>query len=283
MRGYFMATLQEIQRCELDILDNVNTVCKNNNINCYLAYGSLLGAVRHKGFIPWDDDVDVYMLYDDVEKFKRCCKKELPEKFIVQDFDNEPGSGKIFIKVRNKNTLMSETEGRKNTYNEGIWLDIFPLLKTGKNDKVIKKQIESLFKLQLLVLERIDIKKTEYSSMKSKMIRIFRELFYYRPMSKHYYKKVGRMSDKNAKSYIVMSVSFYDGYSEEKYKKLLKTHIISDDFLKKVKQYDFEDKKFLGFAEYDKYLKKYYGENYMTPVKYKQHVPDYSKVKVEEI
>ena len=277
-----MATLKEIQECGLEILKEVDKVCKKNNINYYLAYGTFLGAVRHKGFIPWDDDIDIYMLYDDIEKFKKCCEKELPEKFLVQDFDNDPGMGRIFIKVRNINTYMSENNGVKVTHNEGVWIDIFPLLKTGKNEKVIKNQIKSLFKLQHLVSERINIKKTVYRSKLSKMYRIIRECFYYRPLSRYYYKNVGQLQDKNARSYIIMSVRFYGEYSEEKYKSILRTHKIDDRFVNENNNYYFEGCEFPGFADYDSYLKINYGENYMTPVRYDQHVPDYSKVIVEK-
>ena len=76
-----MNTLQQI---EFDILKELDNICKTNGIKYYLAYGTALGAVRHKGFIPWDDDIDVVMLRDDYDKFCKLAPEEIPDDLFFQ-------------------------------------------------------------------------------------------------------------------------------------------------------------------------------------------------------
>lgn len=80
-----MTTIKQIQELEISMLRDISTVCDNNDLNYYLAGGSFLGAVRHKGFIPWDDDVDINLTIKDIKRLKKCCKKQLPSYYFWQD------------------------------------------------------------------------------------------------------------------------------------------------------------------------------------------------------
>lgn len=275
-----MATLQEIKNCELDILKAVAEVCDKNDLDYYLASGTLLGSIRNKGFIPWDDDIDIYMKYDDIQKFISVAEKFLPEKFFVQTFDNDPGMGKVFIKVRNKYSYMpEETDGASITYNQGVWIDIFPLMKAGKNLNAVRKQVKYLFKFQRTSSERIHILKTNYRSFPTKCYRILRELLYYRPVSRYSLWKAGKLQSEKSYFYIVLDNYYYGDYSEEKVKTVLK-HRIETFLTDNKSKYLFEDNYFTGFFDYNSYLVRTYGNDYMTPVKYPSHT-DYSKVKIE--
>ena len=117
-------TLQEVQKVALDILKDVHEFCESHNIRYSLAYGTLIGAIRHKGFIPWDDDVDIVIPRPDFERFCReyqSCKgykfyrPESPENFLV------------FARVCDNERTLVKTNRPWSTEQTGIWIDIFPL------------------------------------------------------------------------------------------------------------------------------------------------------------
>ena len=82
-------TLRKVQLVQLEIAKEIDRICKKNNIKYFLIGGSLLGAIRHQGFIPWDDDLDVGMLRDDYEKFLKVAGDELQEKYKIIDWKSD--------------------------------------------------------------------------------------------------------------------------------------------------------------------------------------------------
>ncbi len=113
-----------------EILDVIDKLCRENNITYWLASGTLLGAVRHKGFIPWDDDIDIEILYKDRRRFIRACES-LPEHYILQYHSTDPDYYSQILKVRSKEGNVHETiyvHGRE--YDsaskfQGYFIDIF--------------------------------------------------------------------------------------------------------------------------------------------------------------
>ena len=119
--------LRQIQLCQLDILKEIVRICSKNGIEYCPAYGTMLGAVRHEGFIPWDDDLDIYMTMEGFRKFRACCKSELASDYFLQTPKTEPTMGWIYYKMRKNGTQMLQpwqSTGNKNSH-YGIWVDIF--------------------------------------------------------------------------------------------------------------------------------------------------------------
>lgn len=116
---------------ELDILEKIIKICEENDIKYSLCGGSLLGAVRHKGFIPWDDDIDVCMKREDYLKFLGIAEKELSYPYFVQYSKTEKMYTRGHAQIRNSETTailkIETTKEGKNNYNKGIFVDIFPL------------------------------------------------------------------------------------------------------------------------------------------------------------
>ncbi|MBR4109643.1 MAG: LicD family protein [Oscillospiraceae bacterium] len=108
-------------------------MCEKHNITYFAHGGTLLGAVRHQGFIPWDDDIDIFMLPEDYRRFCEVAPKELKEPYFFQNAKTQPEVGFGLSRIRNSNTTgctQCEYNGRakKPTYNCGIFIDIFPLV-----------------------------------------------------------------------------------------------------------------------------------------------------------
>ncbi len=119
--------LTQLHNIELDIMDEIHRICTDNNITYYLAGGSVLGAIRHKGFIPWDDDIDICMPRKDFEKFVEVCQEQLQTNFFLQTEQTDQFYGKFIAKVIKKGTIFQEEiAGSRKAYN-GIFVDVFVL------------------------------------------------------------------------------------------------------------------------------------------------------------
>lgn len=118
---------EQIKSVELMILDELDRICTKYDIHYMISYGSLIGAIRHKGYIPWDDDLDLCMLRKDYIKFKEVCKKELDSKFFYQSHDTDPEYYYLFDKIRMNNTIFKESFVSKYNIHHGIYIDIFPI------------------------------------------------------------------------------------------------------------------------------------------------------------
>lgn len=110
----------------IDIMDEIARVCEKHNITWWIESGTLLGAVRHKGFIPWDDDCDIGMMRGDYEKFLQVAPDEIGEGFYVQIPGIDKYYPKKLVKVRKLGTkLVDDDESFDEKYNQGIFVDVF--------------------------------------------------------------------------------------------------------------------------------------------------------------
>lgn len=110
----------------LDLLREFDSICRKHNLRYFLSFGSLLGAIRHNGFIPWDDDMDVCMLREDYEKLL-TLKDEFSGPYFLQQPCCDNGYYFSFAKLRNSNTSGIVTAFVHSNFNQGLFLDIFPL------------------------------------------------------------------------------------------------------------------------------------------------------------
>lgn len=121
--------MKKVWAVELDLLNELNRVCNKHNLNCIACAGTMLGAIRHKGFIPWDDDVDVMLFRDDYEILCKVAPSEFKYPYFFQTEQTDPGSYRGHAQLRNSETtgiLKSELKSKLNI-NQGIFIDIFPL------------------------------------------------------------------------------------------------------------------------------------------------------------
>jgi lipopolysaccharide cholinephosphotransferase len=119
--------LRKVQVVQLEILLEFDRICKENDLPYQLFSGTLLGAIRHKGFIPWDDDIDVIMKRNDYEKFLSICDKQLNPKYFLQNYNTDPKWYRQFSRIRKNNTKYLQASYKEMDMHHGIFIDIFPM------------------------------------------------------------------------------------------------------------------------------------------------------------
>lgn len=136
--------MTELQQKLFDILKEVVRVCDENNIAYYLFAGSCLGAIRHKGFIPWDDDIDIAMPRKDYDKFIKLQDK-FPKNMFIQTYHSDKHFYYNYCRVRNSDTTFIQKHFVNHDINAGCWVDVFPLdgayKKAPKNLKIFAPNV----------------------------------------------------------------------------------------------------------------------------------------------
>ena len=128
--------LKEVQRHLLEIAKEFDRICTKHNIPYYMLYGTMLGAIRHKGFIPWDDDMDFGVPIEYYRELTDILNKELNEPYRCCTYENDPASVLVFIKIEDHSTVMMKETLRVPVEKQmGVNIDVFPLNRCNLNDK----------------------------------------------------------------------------------------------------------------------------------------------------
>lgn len=248
---------KKLRSVELEILDEIVRICEKYDITYFLGYGTLLGAVRHKGFIPWDDDVDILMPRNDYNKFKKICKNELNSKYFLQTHETEPSywQGISRFKVRKNDTLFEEPLIANLDVHKGIFVDIFTLDHTPNQKSLLQDIHAILYQISKFMM---NYKKTNISRKmdeKYELIKLSRFISFFfksEQLLKLQEKIVSNYKDRDSQYYI----HFGGRYSHRK-----KT--IPKDVFHPPTKVEFEGNLYNAPNDYDKYLTRIYGENYM--------------------
>ena len=249
-----MTQVQELQKAEAYILDEVNRVCSENNIKYSLLFGTMLGAVRHKGFIPWDEDIDIGIFYDDWLKFLELCKNgALGDDFELLCRQTHPKYPLSFAKVVLKDTVLADSERIYHYKNENaIWVDIFPIFKV--NSKAFLKTRDKLFSKNALYIYLTAAQDYHHKGIvKLGEVLSRKAILLFTSFQKLNSKIIQNILDagKNPDSCFIFANDIKDkgNFLDSK---------MMDDFI----LVDFEGRKFPIFKNYDSILKAQYG-NYM--------------------
>lgn len=151
IRNGFTVTKERKQlwAVELDLLNKFDSVCRKHGLKYCVGAGTMLGAVRHQGFIPWDDDIDVYMLREDYDKF--CLlHEEFEHPYFLQNVYTEPNLLKSFVRLRNSCTTGCTISDSRRIVNKGIFIDICPVDGISDNSVLDKIQGMEIFFLRKL-------------------------------------------------------------------------------------------------------------------------------------
>lgn len=233
--------LRKSQLIMAEELIELDKICKKNNINYWLDGGTFLGAIRHKGFIPWDDDIDVCMLEKDYKKFLNIAKKELPKNIFLQTKETDRNYKWFpFAKLRDRNSIFIENDqDKEELFHQGINIDIFVM--DSFNIKIKK------FKKIYIFLNRLE--KIKNSKNKNNFL-ILKKLFLKLKLNKlHYLFSKLFLEELNNNSIIGYRYIFSNLY---RYKDIFP-----------LSEIEFEGYKFPCPNNADAYLKELYGDTYM--------------------
>ena len=151
--GYTIpAEMKKVWAVELDLYLEFDRICKKHHIPYTVSGGTLLGAIRHNGFIPWDDDIDLELLREDYETFLRVAPSELKFPYFLQTEKTDPGFVGPNAKLRNSLTtgILKKELPKHYSFNQGIFIDLFPLDTVVSDPARLEKQAEDILKYQKL-------------------------------------------------------------------------------------------------------------------------------------
>ena len=240
--------LKQIQLTQLEMLLYLKSICETHDLNYCLAYGTMLGAVRHKGFIPWDDDLDIAMPYKDAKRLKKyICS----EDYFLQTEYSDKNMPFIFYKLRKNNTKMVEPHLAEIDMHHGIWIDIFMYVSAARTK--IGKKLQYKLRRLLLALRTKQYKKT---------YKINRGIYFF---VVHMPNVISRVIQR----LILLSINLIGSKKSGEYfifnNNILEHSFISKEYFDNTNDYQFEQQLVRGVNDYDGYLSLNFGDDYMTP------------------
>lgn len=246
--------LKEVQQRELRILKALHNFCKDNGLSYFLAYGTLLGAVRHKGFIPWDNDIDILMPRPDYERLLRLTKtKIIAEDLYVEHYTNDLKYHYMCIRICDKNTKVYVPYIREQPSNLGLWIDIFPI--DGYPSNFFVRRIQRFLVLYYWVLFRADVYDCKPENSKTILHRFIKKLLISLKPNKN-----------NLNNYMIDRISQWKSYENATRVGLVFDEtgrfMVSKKVLEQFTLMPFEQYEFYVPKAYDFLLKEWYG-NYM--------------------
>lgn len=252
-------SLREQQLILLDILKYFDGVCRKHNIKYTLCGGTLIGAIRHKGFIPWDDDIDIYITREEYEKFRKVWDKEKNDYYILTDTEDYDNISAGFVpKICDNRTLVSETI---RGLSHGLFMDIFVLDNipddTNKMASILPEYRKNLYRFHRV---KGKVNDTNIHFIKRNIYSLLSKIYFSIMMI---ILKTIRFKYQNKTNTLIPIYDTVAGIKEN----IIQSHYFSDFVLA-----DFEGEKFPVIAKYDEQLRNYYGDYMQLPPE-EQRVP----------
>ncbi len=255
--------LKQLQAVQLEMYKDVAKFCKEHDIEFYGSWGTALGAIRHQGYIPWDDDIDISMKYDQYVKFKELFLKNKEDKYFLQDSETDIYSWQAYMKVRLNDTTSMEPQHSYLKCHYGICMDIF-VLSAIPNSKY-KRKVQNL---QVSLLRNVanipyilyyrpngNTKKDKVLGLIPTSLKMF--LAKYLVGNKQLYK---------FQTYLTKQVNKYDFKDCDYCAEIMEAHFdkyYPSTMFDNIIEVPFEDTTIPVVADYDTYLKTNYN-NYLT-------------------
>lgn len=242
--------VEELKQIQLEILNEVHSFCQDKNITYFLSSGTLIGAVRHKGYIPWDDDIDLYMPRTDYERFLSSFNRS-DNKYRVYSLKTDESCVIAYAKVENTNTVMIEKVD--NPMKIGVNIDIFPIDGVPSDKAKRKRYFSKIQRLRnVITLKDVSLNFHRRNIFKNLILIAGKTMLFFISLRKMV-QKLDRAIDKNmTDTEYVCNLIMGNGYGTEFHRRSIEKSV----------DIEFEGRIYKTMAGYDEYLRQTYG-NYM--------------------
>lgn len=247
-------TLEEVKTIQMDILDSVDRFCADNEIRYSIACGTMLGAIRHGGYIPWDDDIDIYMLREDYSRFVKSFPENYLHHYCLASIERTSNWHLAFAKVYDNRTVVIEK--KMSTTEIGVNIDVF-VVDNIPDDEQEWLTFNSKRRKMYRTLQHSMLKPSEsFSIFKNLLIEMLKIRFIFF----------------NKDNEIRKFSEFIQRYNSQPCKRVFETSsgmMCKQPFpralFEHISRIKFEDRSYMGFEDFNTYLSAVYGPTYMTP------------------
>lgn len=257
MRQGGLVKMQDVQLTNLkvrllEIMIEFDRICRHNNIDYSIAFGTLLGAVRHKGFIPWDDDVDVIMTRKDYMNLMEVFNKQADKRFEFVCVENNKGFSAPFGKIIDKSTILTQIGHHSDKIDLGVYIDVFPF-DWVPADPVLQKK---LFKKAEFRQRMWNFSANNFGKH-SILIKMIRGFLNHTPLARNLAVKTNKWAASNRyEGKVLAAVTMGVNMHKETMDPVDMHDLV---------EYEFEGVKFLGLKKSDFYLTQWYGDYMQLP------------------
>lgn len=249
---------KKLQKKLLSLTKEVDRICRKNNITYCLIGGSTIGAVRHKGFIPWDDDMDIGFLREDYNRFLAACKNDLNSDYFIQTCDTDENYIYAHAKLVIKHTVFIEEGHEKTKEIKGIFIDLFPFDHVAKNKKDKERQKHRIYLCQKLLRQKCKIADSPSWSIKqiifARCLSAVSVFISKKTIMRVLLRTMTKYNEENGP--LIANMSGLYGFEKE---------TIPAQYFEELIEVPFENEQFYIMKEYDAYLKHIYGDYMVLP------------------
>ncbi|MGB6178552.1 LicD family protein [Carnobacterium sp.] len=268
--------IKEAQEVQLEILLEFDRLCKKYGIQYQLFSGTLIGAIRHNGFIPWDDDIDVCMLREEYNRFLEVSIKELNKNYFLQNYHTDKNFQSQYSKIRKNHTRYVENLVQDVDMHQGIFIDVFPY--DHVRPKTLKGKAQRIAIDQLKLINYCRVMRVN-DVEKNRVLRIAKKATYY----------ILKVIPKSKMDRLITKLVCLFNNKEEKYvgelsistsKHMYDSFVLKKEFFYDSIDWDFEGYKFPVPRAYDEILTKNYG-NYMEMPPLNEQEPHHGIIEIK--
>ncbi len=241
-----------VRKVQLDILIRLDEVCRANGLRYYLAFGTCLGALRHKGFIPWDDDIDVLMPFEDTRKLIQL-QQQFGERYFIQSKETDPDCRSIALRVRDCETTCIESDEVGLKTRKGIYVDVYPYYECSDNRFVRTLDILRSHLLKVLVNNRTPVNHGRALALVSNVLLAFFPGSRRQKKIEKIQKRLSGVRGSEILDYFGLDITLFTAISYPK------------QWFAEPKKLEFEGRLFDGPTEPEKYMTRRYGDYMKLP------------------